>query len=133
MKISARDIDHLSVTASAPDDLVAKLQQIGFTFTPEGVEPRCICFQPAADDIPNYIELIEGEPRIALALNVAELEGEERSHAWESEDGYEVEATVIVGEQGDGSLPSFPVKHRNADAFMEPEWIVHSNGALGLL
>ena len=108
MEITARDIDHLSVTASAPDDMAAKLQQIGFTFTPEGVEPRCICFQPADDDIPNYIELIEGEPRIALALNVAELEGEERTHVWESEDGYEVDAGVIVGEGG-GPLPWFPV------------------------
>jgi len=132
MKNSARDIDHLSVTASAPDDLVAKLQQIGFTFTPEGVEPRCICFQPAADDIPNYIELIEGEPRIALALNVAELEGEERTHVWESEDGYEVDAAVIVAEGG-GPLPWFPVRQELPDAFMEPEWIVHPNGALGLL
>ena len=132
MTISARDIDHLSVTASAPDDLVAKLQQIGFTFTPEGVEPRCICFQPAEDDIPNYIELVEGEPRVALALNVAELEGEERTHVWESEDGYEVDAAVIVAEGG-GPLPWFPVRQELPDAFMEPEWIVHPNGALAMM
>src|SRR4029079_12262308 len=132
MKITARDIDHLSVIAAAPDDLVAKLQQIGFNFTPDGVEPRCICFQPAEDDIPNYSELIEGEPVVALALNVTELKGEQRDHSWESEDGYEVEAAVIVGETG-GPWPWFPVRHATPDAFMEPEWIVHPNGALGLL
>src|SRR5882724_39036 len=132
MKITARDIDHLSVTAASPDGLAGKLQQIGFTFTPEGVEPRCICFQPAEDDIPNYIELIEGEPRLALALNVTELEGEERTHVWESEDGYEVDAGVIVGEGG-GPLPWFPVRHETPDAFMEPEWIVHPNGALAMM
>src|ERR1700739_3704819 len=110
MKISARDIDHLSVIASAPDALVAKLQQIGFTFTPEGVEPRCICFQPAADDIPNYLELMEGSPAgLSLAVNVAELEGEERLFSWESEDGYEIDAGLVVGEGG-GPLPWLPVK-----------------------
>ena len=133
MPISARDIDHLSITVQAPDELIGKLQQIGFTLTPEGVEPRCICFQPAEDDIPNYLELIEGEPKVALALNVAELEGEERTHVWESEDGYEVDAAVIVGPAGDGPLPWFPVRQEIPDAFMEPEWIVHPNGALGLL
>ncbi len=132
MEISARDIDHLSVTADAPEELATRLELIGFNFTPEGVEPRCICFQPAEDDIPNYIELIEGEPVVALALNVAELEGEERSHAWENEDGYEVEAAVIVGPAGEGPLPWFPVQQKLPDAFMEPEWIVHPNGALGL-
>src|SRR5262245_17107130 len=133
MSISARDIDHLSITLPAPDELVGRLQQLGFTLTPEGVEPRCICFQPAEDDIPNYIELIEGEPRIALALNVAELAGEERTHVWESEDGYEVDAAVIVGPAGDGPLPWFPVRQEIPDAFMEPEWVVHPNGALGLV
>ena len=132
MAISARDIDHLSITAPAPDELAGKLQQVGFTLTPEGVEPRCLCFQPAEDDIPNYLELIEGEPRIALALNVAELEGEERTHVWESEDGYEVDAATIVGPGSDGPLPWFPVRQEIPDAFMEPEWIVHPNGALGL-
>ena len=132
MKISARDIDHLSVTTSSPDELATKWQQIGFNFTPEGVEPRCVCFQPAEDDIPNYIALIEGEPSIAVALNVTELKGEERSHAWESEDGYQVEAADIVGEGG-GPLPWFAVKHGSPDAYMEPEWIVHPNGALGLM
>jgi len=132
MAISARDIDHLSIIAPAPGELAGKLEQIGFTLTPDGVEPRCICFQPAEDDIPNYLELIEGEPRMALALNVAELEGEERTHVWESEDGYEVDAATIVGPGGDGPLPWFPVRQEIPDAFMEPEWIVHPNGALGL-
>src|SRR5215471_14728046 len=108
MAISARDIDHLSITMPAPDELVAKLQQIGFNFTPEGVEPRCICFQPAEDDIPNYVELIEADVRVAVAVNVAELEGEVREHSWETDDGYEVEAEVVVGEI-DGPLPWFPV------------------------
>ena len=121
MIISARDIDHLSLTVPAPDELAGKLGQLGFTLTPEGVEPRCICFQPAEDDIPNYIELIEGEERMALALNVSELEGEERTHVWESEDGYEVDAATIVGPAGDGPLPWFPVRQEIPDAFMEPE------------
>ena len=63
MKISARDIDHLSVTASDPADTAARLQQLGFNLTPDGVEPRCICFQPDRDDIPNYIELLQGDIR----------------------------------------------------------------------
>jgi len=132
MAIAARDIDHLSITAPAPDELAGKLQLIGFTLTPDGVEPRCLCFQPAEEDVPNYLELIEGEPRIALAVNVAELEGEERTHVWESDDGYEVDAATIVGPAGDGPLPWFPVRQEIPDAFMEPEWIVHPNGALGL-
>ena len=133
MKISARDIDHLSVSASDPDAIAAKLLQLGFNLTPEGVEPRCICFQPDRDDIPNYIELLQGEAtRIALAMNVEELEGEERTHAWETEDGFEVDAGVVVGESG-GPLPWFPVRHEAPDAFMEPEWIVHPNGALAMM
>lgn len=133
MKVSARDIDHLSITTAAPEAVAARLQQLGFNMTPEGVEPRCLCFQPHRDDVPNYIELLEGEPRTALAMNVAELEGDERSHTWESEDGREVEANVIVGEGEENPLPWFPVKHETPDAFMEPEWIVHPNGALGLV
>jgi hypothetical protein len=132
MDISARDIDHLSLTMAAPAELAGRLSLIGFTLTPEGVEPRCVCFQPAEDDIPNYIELIEGEDKFALAINVAELKGEERTHVWESEDGYEVDAAVIVGPADDGPLPWFPVRQEIPDAFMEPEWIVHPNGALGL-
>lgn len=133
MKISARDIDHLSVTLSDPEGAALKLAQLGFNLTPEGVEPRCICFQPDRDDVPNYIELLLGDPTlVSLALNVAELEGEERTHAWETEDGFEVDAGVVVGENG-GPLPWFPVRHETPDAFMEPEWIVHPNGALGMM
>ncbi|OFX05602.1 MAG: hypothetical protein A3D94_03720 [Alphaproteobacteria bacterium RIFCSPHIGHO2_12_FULL_66_14] len=133
MKISARDIDHLSVSHTDPDAIAAKLLQLGFNLTPEGVEPRCICFQPDRDDVPNYIELLAGEDtRIALAMNVEELEGKEHIHAWETEDGFEVDAGVVVGEP-EGPLPWFAVKHETPDAFMEPEWIVHPNGALGLM
>ena len=133
MKISARDIDHLSLTLSDPGATASRLLQLGFNLTPEGVEPRCICFQPDQDDVPNYIELLQGDPAVvALALNVAELEGEERTHAWETEDGFEVDAGVVVGESG-GPLPWFPVRHETPDAFMEPEWIVHPNGALALM
>ena len=72
MKISARDIDHLSLTLSDPETAANKLGQLGFNLTPEGVEPRCICFQPDQDDVPNYIELLQGDPpSIALAVNVA--------------------------------------------------------------
>ena len=89
-------------------------------------------FQPALDEVPNYIELIEGDPpSLAIAANVAELDGEERMHDWETEDGALIEARTIVG-PGDGPLPWFPVRQENPDAFMEPEWIVHPNGALGL-
>lgn len=134
MKISARDIDHLSVTASDPELAATKLAQLGFNLTPEGVEPRCICFQPDRDDIPNYIELLQGDPAVvSLALNVPELEGEERTHAWETEDGFEVDAGVVVGESVEEPLPWFAVKHETPDAFMEPEWIVHPNGALGMM
>jgi Glyoxalase-like domain len=133
MKISARDIDHLSLSLTEPETAATRLQQLGFNLTPEGVEPRCICFQPDQDDVPNYIELLQGEPPVtAVALNVAELEGEERTHAWETEDGFEVDASVVVGESG-GPLPWFPVRHETPDAFMEPEWIVHPNGALALM
>lgn len=133
MKISARDFDHLSLTLSDPEGAALKLQQLGFNLTPEGVEPRCICFQPDQDEVPNYIELLQGDPPVvAVALNVAELEGEERTHAWETEDGFEVDAGVVVGESG-GPLPWFPVRHETPDAFMEPEWIVHPNGALGMM
>jgi hypothetical protein len=133
MKISARDIDHLSFTLSDPEAAAIRLQQLGFNLTPQGVEPRCICFQPDQDDVPNYVELLQGDPpSVALALNVAELEGEERTHAWETEDGFEVDAGVVVGEQA-GPLPCFPVRHETPDAFMEPEWIVHPNGALGMM
>jgi hypothetical protein len=132
MSIEARDIDHLSLSVGAPDALASKLQQFGFTLTPEGVEPRCLCFQPAEDDVPNYIELVEGEPGTELAINVAELKGETRSHTWETEDGFEVDVETVVGD-ADGPLPWRPVHHETPDAFMEPEWIVHPNGALGMM
>jgi hypothetical protein len=133
MKISARDLDHLSLTLNDPEGAATRLLQLGFNLTPEGVEPRCICFQPDQDDVPNYIELLQGEPPvIAMALNVAELDGEERAHSWETEDGFEVDAGVVVGESG-GPLPWFPVRHVTPDAFMEPEWIVHPNGALAMM
>jgi hypothetical protein len=132
MKLSVRDIDHLSLTVPSPDALSNKLQQLGFTLTPEGVEPRCVCFQPADDDLPNYLELLEGEGGIAAAVNVAELEGEVRAHSWENDDGYAVDAEVVVGEP-DGPLPWVPVQHKTPEAFMEPDWIVHPNGALGMM
>lgn len=134
MKISARDIDHVSLTLTEPEAAAARLQQLGFTLTPEGVEPRCICFQPQEDEVPSYIELLQGEPPgISLALNVAELEGEERTHIWETEDGLQIEAGVVVAEGDTQPLPWFPVRHETPDAFMEPEWIVHPNGALALM
>jgi Glyoxalase-like domain len=134
MKISARDIDHVSLTLTDPETAAARLQQLGFTLTPEGIEPRCICFQPHYDEMPSYIELLQGEPPgIALALHVAELEGEERTHVWETEDGLQIEAGVIVGQADAQPLPWFAVRHETPDAFMEPEWIVHPNGALALM
>jgi len=132
MKIEARDIDHLTLSVGSPDDLANKLQQLGFNLTPEGVEPRCICFQPADDDVPNYLELIEGEPGMELAISVAELKGETRAHSWETEDGFEVEAETTIGES-EGPLPWRPVRQVTPEAFMEPEWIVHPNGALGMM
>jgi hypothetical protein len=132
MKAPARDIDHLTVTSADPEAAAAKLQLLGFNLTPEGVEPRCICFQPAEDDQPNYIELMEGSPEgLSLAVNVTELEGEQRSFSWESEDGYQVDAAMVIGEGG-GPIPWLPVKQLLPDALMEPEWIVHPNGALGM-
>jgi len=133
MKISARDIDHLTVTVADPAAVAERLLQAGFNLTPDDVEPRCICFQPAQEDIPNYIELMEGASGgVTLAMNVTELEGEERNFAWESEDGYQVEGSLVIGEGG-GPLPWLPVKQILPDAFMEPEWIVHPNGALGMI
>lgn len=134
MRISARDIDHLSVTASDPDGAAQKLAQLGFNLTPEGVEPRCVCFQPDRDDVPNYLELLQGDPEtVALAMNVPELDGEERAHSWESDEGFSVDAETVVGESQADPLPWFAISHRTPEAFMEPEWIVHPNGALGLM
>lgn len=133
MTISARDIDHLSLTLSDPDTAAARLQQLGFTLTPEGAESRCICLEPMGDDVPSYIELLAGDPPgLAVALNVAEAEGELRTYSWETEDGLQIDAEVVVGESG-GPLPWFAVRHETPDAFMEPEWVVHPNGALALM
>lgn len=133
MKVSARDIDHVTITAADPVTVAARLEQVGFTLTPAETEPRCICFPPAEDDIPNYLDLVEGSPEgVTLAVNVTDLEGEERSVSWESDEGLVVSAEFVVGEGG-GPLPWLPVKHLQPDAFMEPEWIVHPNGALGMM
>ena len=76
----------------------------------------------ALDDVPNYIELLQGDPPgIALALNVSELDGEERIYGWESEDGTLVEAREVVGGL-EGPLPWFPVRQDTPGAFM-PESI----------
>ncbi|MBV8410646.1 MAG: hypothetical protein JOY64_23670 [Alphaproteobacteria bacterium] len=132
MAISVRDIDHLRLTLIDPQTAASRLQQLGFTLTPEEVEPRCVCFQPALDDVPNYLELLQGDPPgLSLALNVSELDGEERIYGWETEDGALIEAREIVGGI-EGPLPWFAVRQETPDAFMEPEWIVHPNGALGL-
>jgi hypothetical protein len=133
MKVSARDIDHLTVTAADPGAVATRLQQLGFALTPAETEPRCICFPPAEEDIPNYIEIAEGSPEgVTIAVNVAKLDGEGRKIAWENDDGVRVEASLIVGE-GSGPLPWLPVKQLQPEAFMEPEWIVHPNGALGMI
>jgi hypothetical protein len=133
MKIAARDIDHLTVTVADPGAVATRLAQVGFNLTPEESEPRCICFPPADDEIPNYIEISEGSPEgVTLAVNVAELEGEERTSSWETEDGLVLSAELIVGEGG-GPLPWLPVKQIQPETFMEPEWIVHPNGALGMI
>ena len=80
MKISARDIDHLVFSLSDPGLAASRLEQMGFTLTPDGTEPRCVCFAPHRDDIPSYLELAAGDTAsVSLAMNVAELQGEERS------------------------------------------------------
>ena len=109
MTISARDIDHLSLTLSDPDAAAARLQQLGFTLTPEGGESRCLCLEPMGDDVPAYIELIAGDPPgVAVALNVLKAEGELRTYSWETEDGAQIDAEVVVGETG-GPVPWFAV------------------------
>ena len=39
---------------------------------------------------------------------------------------------VVVGD-GAGPLPWLPVQHRTPEAFSDPEWIIHPNGALGFI
>lgn len=133
MTISARDIDHLSLTLSDPEGVAGRLQQLGFTLTPEGGDSRCLCFEPHSDDVPSFIELTLGDPpAVTLGLNVAEAKGEARTLAWETEDGLQVEAELVSGESG-GPLPWVAVQHEAPDAFMEPELVVHPNGALALM
>ena len=88
MKINARDIDHLTLNSTQPGAVTAKLEQLGFTLTPDGVWPRCICFVPADEDIPNYIEIAESPVDFMnVAMNVEELKGDKRSFKWEGEEG----------------------------------------------
>lgn len=133
MKISARDIDHLVFALSDPAFAASRLEQMGFTLTPDGSEPRCVCFAPQGDDIPSYLELVPGDTTtISLAMNVAELEGEERSHTWETEYGDVLEVRTVVGET-QGPLPWAPVRNETPDFLSEPEWIIHPNGALAIV
>ncbi|MBM3643354.1 MAG: VOC family protein [Alphaproteobacteria bacterium] len=132
MKITARDIDHVVLTSTAPETLARRLGELGFTLTPEGTEPRCICFQPAADDVPNFIALREGEDAAALALNVAKLDGPVETFSWETEDGPSLDAELVSGDPA-AALGWRPVQHPTPDAFTAPEWIVHPNGALAMM
>jgi 4-hydroxyphenylpyruvate dioxygenase-like putative hemolysin len=133
MPIQARDIDHLTLTLADPAKAALQLEQLGFTLTPEDADPRAICFQPADDEVPNYFEITEGEFEGAtLAVNVAETTGEARTQRWSNEDDIEVEAELVVGEGG-GPLPWLPVQQKTPEAFSDPEWIVHPNGALGFI
>lgn len=133
MKVTVRDIDHLTVSLSDPETAAQRLQKLGFNLTPEGSEPRCICFQPDHEEIPNYIELVEGGfTGVMMAVNVAKLQGERRELSWEGEDGGKVKAEIVVGD-GAGPIPWLPVQQLTPDTFMDPEWIVHPNGALGML
>ena len=132
MKISARDIDHLTLNSTQPGAVAAKLEQLGFTLTPDGVWPRCICFVPADEDIPNYIEIAESPVDcMNVAMNVEELKGDKRTFKWEGDDG-DIEGSLIVGEGG-GPVPWLPVQQFNPDAFVEPELVVHPNGALAFI
>jgi hypothetical protein len=133
MKSPARDIDHLTLMLTDLGTTSSKLQQLGFNLTPEDSDLRVICFQPVEDDIPNYLELTEsGTEGVVTVLNVAELQGEARNLGWENEDGNRIEASVVVG-AGGGPLPWVACRHETPEAFSEPEWIVHANGALGMM
>ena len=132
MKITVRDIDHLTLNSTQPGTVATKLEQLGFTLTPDGVWPRCICFVPADEDIPNYIEIAESPVDFMnLAMNVEELKGDKRKFKWEGEDG-DIEGSLIVGEGG-GPVPWLTVKQFNPEAFVEPELVVHPNGALSFI
>ncbi len=133
MKSPARDIDHLTLMSPSLGAAAAKLQKLGFNLTPPESEPRFICFQPAEDDIPNYLELVESDTSgIITVVNAAKFDGEERSVGWENEGGDKVKATLTVG-SGGGPLPWVACRHKTPEAFAEPEWIVHGNGALGMM
>ncbi len=132
MKISALDIDHLTINATEPGVTATRLEQLGFTLTPDGAWPRCICFVPADEDIPNYIEIAESPVDFMnLAMNVEQLKGEKRSFKWEGDDG-DIKGSLIVGEGG-GPVPWLTVKQFNPEAFVEPELVVHPNGALAFI
>ena len=132
MKISARDIDHLTLNSTDPAGVAARMEALGFTLTPDGVWPRCICFMPADEDIPNYIEIAESPVDFMnVAMNVEELKGEKRTFKWELDDN-EVEGSLTVGEGG-GPVPWLTVKQDNPDAFVEPQLVVHRNGALAFI
>lgn len=132
MKISARDIDHLTLNSTDPGAVAAKLEKLGFTLTPDGVWPRCICFVPADEDIPNYIEIAESPVDFMnVAMNVEKLKGEKRSFKWEGNDG-DIEGSLIVGEGG-GPVPWLTVQQFNPESFVEPELVVHPNGALAFI
>lgn len=133
MKSPARDIDHLTLMSPNLGAAAAKLQKLGFNLTPPESEPRFICFQPAEDDIPNYLELVESDTTgIITVVNAAKFDGEERTVGWENEDGGKVKATLTVG-SGGGPLPWVACRHKTPEAFAEPELIVHGNGALGMM
>lgn len=134
MKISSREIDHLLVSHADFDSIATRWTQLGFNLTPEGVEPRCVCFQAVDDEIPNYIALQSGDAtQFSMALNVEKLKGEKRSLSWETDDGVEVDVAMVVGDDVTDPVPWFPVSHETPASFMEPEWIVHPNGALAFL
>ncbi|MBS0546913.1 MAG: hypothetical protein JSR24_04135 [Proteobacteria bacterium] len=132
MKISARDIDHLTLNTTDPGTVAAKLEKLGFTLTPDGVWPRCICFVPADEDIPNYIEIAESPVDFMnVAMNVEKLKGEKRTFKWEGNDG-DITGSLIVGEGG-GPVPWLTVQQFNPESFVEPELVVHPNGALAFI
>jgi len=132
MKIPVRDIDHLTLNSTQPGAVATKLEQLGFTLTPDGVWPRCICFMPADDDIPNYIEIAQSPVDFMnVAMNLEKVKGEKRSFKWETDDG-EVAGSLIVGDGG-GPVPWLTVQQNNPDAFVEPTLVVHPNGALAFI
>src|SRR5690349_21529627 len=101
MKSPARDIDHLTLMLSDVATAAKKLEKLGFNLTSDKTDPRLICFQPAEDDIPNYLELTESDMQgVVTVVNVADLQGEERAVHWDNEEGDKVKASIIVGAGG---------------------------------